>query len=498
MKKILKMCSVGAVLSLALLLVTGHSPMLNAAVTTSNCPVLSLNQLGSSPTVSNCNSITITPDANNNPLSKVNYIDPNFGAQQTPLVAFDINSNPSGLPVNSITINYNGTGTVPTGFYLFSGTTQISYQIATSNSGTMTFSNIPPSYTQTGNHIFFVKADFPSSTLNGSSEQVKIMSVATSNQLYTPLVIVSGNTQYFYRATPQLTFQSASAMGNEVAYGSTPSTIISTFNFTLTPHPGDEVYPQASDFAIVAQGSDGVQHVISSKGLIVSGNNVNQSSGILSANSTYNVTLSATANSSILPTSGTYTFYLTAASTTVKDYQGNKLAINQTFGLDNFHTSPIYYTAASGTTSSFPTATLLENGSHNIIVNPGDQINFTWSSTNADKFSSNYTVTGQNCGAGTTWVANSASGSDSPVVSSAQDGCFYTINYYATQSSTGKKASDVITVKVNPASTTLSANSANVLQAIKNIINSSGYEVGNSITALKSLFDELQSTVTSK
>jgi hypothetical protein len=289
--------------------------------------------------------VTLGADTNN-PITMDNYIDPNAGAQQTTLLAFDTNTTQGSSTVNQVTVSYSSSGTAPTGLYLFQGGTQLSYEGVSANSGTTTFSNIPTSSEMSGSNVYYIKADFPSSAVNGTAASTTVSGVnylSSNGTIQTVTGSVAGNTQYFNRATPQLAFQSASASANSLTQGAS-STVTATFNFTLTPKPGDEIYPQASDFTVVARGSNGTNYAITSKGLTVSGNNVNQSSGILSANSTYNVTLSATANSTVLPASDTYTFYLTAASTTVKDYQANQVHVTQTMGLDNFHTAPVYYT----------------------------------------------------------------------------------------------------------------------------------------------------------
>ena len=94
-----------------------------------------------------------------------------------------------------------------------------------------------------------------------------------------------------------------------------------------------------------------------------------------------------------------------------------------------------------------PTASFTDNGSHSITVNVGDSISYAWSSTNADKFSSTYTS--DKCGSGA-WSASSVSGATSGIIGSAQAGCTYTLVYNVTQSLTKAKASDTITIVVNP------------------------------------------------
>ncbi|MDP3993945.1 MAG: hypothetical protein Q8P75_03130, partial [bacterium] len=101
-----------------------------------------------------------------------------------------------------------------------------------------------------------------------------------------------------------------------------------------------------------------------------------------------------------------------------------------------------------------PTADLSANGSENITVNVGDNIDYVWSSTNGSSASSNYIVTLGSCspssGPGVPndpGVANDLGGSASVTVDSSQAGCTYEITYTVT--GFAGTASDTITVTVN-------------------------------------------------
>jgi hypothetical protein len=113
-----------------------------------------------------------------------------------------------------------------------------------------------------------------------------------------------------------------------------------------------------------------------------------------------------------------------------------------------------------------PTVSLTANGSHSITVKTDDSITYTWKAfTGADRFSSSYASSPDSpavCGSGT-WIANSASGSGTYTALAWQEGCNVTVTYTATQSSTGIKASDTITVKfVSPTSASNSSQMASV------------------------------------
>lgn len=100
-----------------------------------------------------------------------------------------------------------------------------------------------------------------------------------------------------------------------------------------------------------------------------------------------------------------------------------------------------------------PTATLTANGSHGITVNVGDTINYAWTSSNANTWSSNASAFPASCPAQGPWVANSNAGSTSGTVIASQSGCVYTITYTATNTATGQTAQDTVSININTANT---------------------------------------------
>ena len=100
-------------------------------------------------------------------------------------------------------------------------------------------------------------------------------------------------------------------------------------------------------------------------------------------------------------------------------------------------------------TQSSPTATLTINGRESDTISVGDPYQYSWSSTNADTFGSNYSATCTNGAAWSdAWSADNAQGSASGTISPDAAGCTYTVNYKATQSATGKESSAQVTVIV--------------------------------------------------
>ena len=104
--------------------------------------------------------------------------------------------------------------------------------------------------------------------------------------------------------------------------------------------------------------------------------------------------------------------------------------------------------------SQAPTARFTIEGQHEYTYNVGQTDHYSWSSTNADTFSSSYTATGPSICGGGPWVANTAQGSLAVMIGNQYAGCVWTVTYTASNSQTGQSASDTVIVKVNPISTT--------------------------------------------
>ncbi len=99
-----------------------------------------------------------------------------------------------------------------------------------------------------------------------------------------------------------------------------------------------------------------------------------------------------------------------------------------------------------------PVANLTVNGVHDVTVNVGDTLNYTWSASGgtSDTWGSNFTTSAA-CPGGpgpTPWTATNGGGtSNGNVVPAAQAGCTYTINY--TVSGPGGANTDTIYVRIN-------------------------------------------------
>ncbi len=136
-----------------------------------------------------------------------------------------------------------------------------------------------------------------------------------------------------------------------------------------------------------------------------------------------------------------------------------------------------------------PTALLTVNGAHNVTLNVSDPINYYWNGTNGTSYSSTYTSNiAWKCGSGGSWIANTLNGNSNSTVPSAAAGCYWTATYTVYNSSTGRSASDYITININPLPTTSptpSSSSSPSPSSSPNAYRNSNYDLS---TILLSLF----------
>jgi hypothetical protein len=108
--------------------------------------------------------------------------------------------------------------------------------------------------------------------------------------------------------------------------------------------------------------------------------------------------------------------------------------------------------------ASTPTTTVfltLNGSSNDQTLTVGDNVNWAWSSTNADSVSSTYTSNNTNCGAGGNWGASTLKGSF-PTSKITTAGCNWVVTITAKNSKTGKSATKTMKVNSVAATTTVS------------------------------------------
>ncbi len=292
--------------------------------------------------------VTFGIDASN-PLSSTYYIDPNVGAQNIPVFVFNAQASNANAQLSSITITplHNdaaGSGLAASSISLVQNGTVVASQ-SLNGTQAITFNNLT---TDTGSTItsgttqpYVVEVSVPNYTSGNTTVQLELNSVtyqSTTGQVYSTNPNLIGNTQYFYTASPQLAFVSGSASSGGNNQSGQTTTINGQLTFTVTPKGGQMVQPVASDFIVkVGTSLTGASVIPTASTSILSITPTPSStSAPLSQGQAYTVTLAATANAAQLGGSGTYQFYMTSASTTVYNPNGNAVSTTQTWGLDNF------------------------------------------------------------------------------------------------------------------------------------------------------------------
>jgi hypothetical protein len=125
---------------------------------------------------------------------------------------------------------------------------------------------------------------------------------------------------------------------------------------------------------------------------------------------------------------------------------------------NNGKTNVAYFDVTAATNA--PKASITANGTRMLFTKPGDTVNYAWTSTGANIFSSNYVLVsgGASCAKGGAWTINQAngiSGKLSSVIPVSLAGCVYNINYSVRNSATNLVANDTVTVAVSGSRTSV-------------------------------------------
>lgn len=97
-----------------------------------------------------------------------------------------------------------------------------------------------------------------------------------------------------------------------------------------------------------------------------------------------------------------------------------------------------------------PVVSITIDGVHDKTFTVGNSpYTYSWSGSNADTYTSTVTPSPASCGSTGAWIANSSSGTYSKdTISSGLAGCTFTVTYTGKNSTTGKSASDTVTVRI--------------------------------------------------
>jgi peptidoglycan hydrolase-like protein with peptidoglycan-binding domain len=295
--------------------------------------------------------LTVSADSSN-PFSttyRVNTTD--SGALNSTMLKFAAKSDTGDSKITSVTVLATSSNTTgPTALYLYDGSTLIASQSVSSWSAatakTVTFSNINVTVPKDTTKVLTVSGDFGASTSNGTIASTTVSSVSYQKPNGNSATLspnVQGNNMYFYSASAYLQFLSGTASVNP-SINNQPSGVSGKFTLKVKPVGGSMTLPTANDFVVNVASSSSSMAIdtgstvaarAGSQSVTVEGN-----PSVLSENVEYTITLDAVVASTTL-SSGSYPvwFTMTGATTTV-----NSVAVNQTWGLNNFRTGSVTWT----------------------------------------------------------------------------------------------------------------------------------------------------------
>jgi len=286
-------------------------------------------------TTSNTTNVVFGVDSSN-PTAGTDYINSTSGAQGVILLAFNAQSSSGTVNLSNLTATFGASSTAPTAVYLYNGSTLLSAVSTTAGSTTqiVTFNNFTDPVTSGTTKVFTLRADFPSNTATGTvaSTTLNTVSYTTSGgQIQTQSSInISGNTQTFYSASSNFKILNVvTPVETAGVQGVSSSTLAVTFPVSVTPEPGQEQQPSATDFKVwVGTSLTSGSYVTPWISTPIS---PTPSSGTapLSQGTTYTFSLSAQAPTT-LARGVAYTFWLTNASTTVSNSTGG--TVTQQYG----------------------------------------------------------------------------------------------------------------------------------------------------------------------
>jgi len=302
----------------------------------------------------------------NTPPSQTFQVLSQSGLNGAPVLKFTVQATNANANINSITITPTQNTTTGTGaqdastISILNGSTVIASQ-SVSGTSPVTFNNINnlviPSGTTQSLTVTVNVPGFSTTVTGHAVVQLSLSGItyqSTTGQIYTFSPNVTGNAEYFYSASPNLAFLTAgtpTVVNTNPSNGSAIKTSSVGESLVLQTTPtGTMLIPLASDFIVKVGTSLGSAVTIptASTSITVNGPNGIVTTGTLGQGGPYTINLTASINgngnpaNSLLAGSGNYYFYITSASTTVQDPNGNNINTVQTWGLSNFQSGSFY------------------------------------------------------------------------------------------------------------------------------------------------------------
>lgn len=279
---------------------------------------------------------TLTLSAATSPLrSMAHRINPDSGVLGVSVLTFNVKAETGDAKILTVNASTTVSGTLPTTLYLYDGSTLLASKSVVTSGAAITFDNLSVVVPKDVTKTLTVKADFPSSTSNGTYASTTVSSVVfekpngSSATATSSAGQVTGANQYAYTKAAIITLAgtpSISVSNPGVTTGTTTMTAV--FPLNIRADGGNVVIPGATGAEFTVVFSNGTNYTATAKSVVTIPNND------IADGSTAQVTVTASVNPSVALTNGLYNAALTSI-----DWNAGNGTTTQAYGLDDFKTS---------------------------------------------------------------------------------------------------------------------------------------------------------------
>ena len=246
------------------------------------------------------------------------------------LSTFNLRSDTGDSKLTAVNTTVAGTGTLPTTLSLYNGTTLLKSK-AVPSSGIVSLDGLSLVISKGAPVTLTIKADFPSSTANGSSANLVVMSAnyqsANGINLVTTAAPVVSASQYVFDAVAQFSLASTPTIAAMTDSNGRTTSVTASFNMNVQAIGGNVRMPLPADFGVKLAAPGGQKYPSTNVGVTVIPN-VDIADG-----STGSVTVTARWGSSTLAVAGPYLAAIDSIQWTI-----GSATVTQTYGLEDFKT----------------------------------------------------------------------------------------------------------------------------------------------------------------
>jgi hypothetical protein len=275
---------------------------------------------------------TLTVSNPSEPIRASNYrINPFDGIPNVPMLAFNARSDNGASEIKSVQVI--ASGTAPTTLYLYDGATLLMSRAVTMPGTVITFDNISTFVQKDTMKTYWVKASYPSNVLSNNMSEVALMSVTYRQpngtlSTVSPSGAIRGPVQHFYDAVAVTKLAGTPSITATIGANGLTSALTSVFPMTMQAIGRNVIMPSVTgtDFSVAFTNGVNTYYATNKSVVTIPQNDI-------ADGSTANVTLTASAANSNLPTSGLYTSKITSIS-----WNAVVASAYQTWGLEDFKT----------------------------------------------------------------------------------------------------------------------------------------------------------------